>query len=389
MIKRAFLVALFLALSLSLTAVVAAQGTGEIIGTLVNGTEGGSSIGGDQNVTLLVSVNGQPSGGSAAKSDAQGKFTFTGLSTDASYGYQVLTNYQGVHYTSKAIAFAEGETSKSADVNVYETTDSDAFISILLGHVVFFQDEDVLEVKEFYLVVNSADRTYTGSQQVTPDGRKQTMSLSLPKGATNVKYTNGLTDLTTAAGGDGLLSTLPIMPGMNGVGYTYELNNSSDKYTFTKKIPQGIAQIDLLAEGKEKEIAGEGLTVEEPLDVQGIAYAHASKQNLAAGDVLTVQLSRLTPGGSQSMVLLVIVALGVLAALGSAGFLWKRRRTQPAPRVSQTGAEQGQILLSELARLDDEFESGKISEQDYTSLRAAKKAQLIEHLQKTEAPKGE
>lgn len=387
MIRVSLVIVLLLALALSATAGVAGQGNGEITGFVVNGTAGGPGIGADQSVTLLTSTNGQVGGSLSAKTDAQGKFTFSGLSTDATSAYQVLTNYKVVHYTSKAIAFAAGETSKSADVNVFETTDSDPGISAMLGHIVFDQNVDVLRVIEFYLMVNSGDRTYIGTQ--TPDGKKQTLNMSLPKGASNLQYTNGITELTATVGADSLITSMPLIPGMNGIGFNYQLSNRSADYTFTKKISQDIGQMDVLAVGEDKGIAGEGFDAGEPLLIEGTTYAHISRQGMVAGDVITVRLSRLTPGSDQNLVLWVIVALGVLAVGGAAGYLWRRRGVQPAVSGSVAAPGEEQRLIAELARLDDEFESGKLPEQEYASRRAARKAELVEHLKKTAEGSGE
>ena len=47
-----------------------------------------------------------------------------------------------------------------------------------------------------------------------------------------------------------------------------------------------------------------------------------------------------------------------------------------------------QRLLVELTQLDDDFECGKIDEEDYRRLRAVRKAQLVELMQRSKEENG-
>lgn len=55
---------------------------------------------------------------------------------------------------------------------------------------------------------------------------------------------------------------------------------------------------------------------------------------------------------------------------------WGRRRLQPG-RPVESHKQRQQRLLIEMARLDDDFEAGKIPEENYRRLRQAKRAKLI------------
>ncbi len=59
---------------------------------------------------------------------------------------------------------------------------------------------------------------------------------------------------------------------------------------------------------------------------------------------------------------------------------WRRRRK--ARRVTVTTGDEGiagrERLLEEIARLDDAFEKGDISEEDYSRERSQMKARLVE-----------
>ena len=100
--------------------------------------------------------------------------------------------------------------------------------------------------------------------------------------------------------------------------------------------------------------------------------------NLAAGTTVVARLSGL-PGASNRWALLWVV-LVVLAAGFSFAYLKRRGklRLQLQPVSSGGGLEQRrQKLLVEIARLDDDFDGGRIEEEVYRRQRAVKKAQLV------------
>ena len=75
-------------------------------------------------------------------------------------------------------------------------------------------------------------------------------------------------------------------------------------------------------------------------------------------------------------------SLGVLAGgFGFSYLLRKRRLEQVTPEDSLLQGRHK--LLVDLARLDDDFESGEITEEVYRRLRAERKAQLVELMQRS------
>jgi peptidylprolyl isomerase len=108
-------------------------------------------------------------------------------------------------------------------------------------------------------------------------------------------------------------------------------------------------------------LAGRTLTFEIELVAIG--------ENLAARD---------SAGQAGLSWLLLALALGVLAA-GFAFFYlrgWRRLR-----RVRASPARRSERLLAEIARLDDDFEDGRIAKAAYRQARKQKKAQLVRLMQ--------
>jgi hypothetical protein len=143
---------------------------------------------------------------------------------------------------------------------------------------------------------------------------------------------------------------------------------------------------------------------------QGQNFAHYEATELSKGVLLSLNLAGLLAPGPMDWLVsgfsnlsglnlgLAVLVMGsfVLVMVGGAVLLANRRRQRLAlaAAVPQPGGGEASIvsldpannneseesLLLDMAELDDQFEVGTISEQDYQQRRAEKKAQLMELL---------
>ncbi len=384
LIKHLILLAVFLILSLSPVALAAEPGSGAIQGQLVNATKDGSSVAA-QDVTLTTYLNDAEMDSATTKTDAEGRFVFDGLSTGPGYGYQAKLDFQGVEYNSEWLIFDEGEIAKPVEITVYDSTTSDEAIKVAMSHMIVYIEPGVLLVKEFYLFVNEADRTYIGLREVDAD-TKETLRFSLPDEATELQPTSGLMECCIYTSDDGFIDTMPILPGPKEVTYSYKVNYDSGTHTFSRRINYPTDSFNFLVQGEGIEVAADQLTAEEPLNIDGVWFNHFSGGDFTPGDTLVAQLSGLPETASQGTLTWVALMLAVLTGSFGFGYLLKRRRLQP---VSTKDSPDQKIhkLLVELARLEDDFEDGKIEEEIYRKLRTAKKTQLVELMQEAKEEK--
>jgi len=247
--------------------------------------------------------------------------------------------------------------------------------------MIIYVSQDSLLVKEYFLFLNDADRTYIGP---TPDGNQGTLRFSLPEGATDLQNTIGLMECCMIRNEEGFTDSMPLLPGMKEVAYSYQLSYSSGTYTLPRKVNYPTTEFDLLVKGEGIDVTGDKLTPGEPMDIEGVRYNHLSSGDLAPGDILTVRLSSLSTPNDQETVKWTAIALVLLAF----GFFLVKKRFQPAS-PEESIAQRRQRLLAELASLDDDYEDGKIGEEVYHRLRAEKKAQLFELMQKLKKKSGE
>ncbi len=203
----------------------------------------------------------------------------------------------------------------------------------------------------------------------------------MPEGATELQATMGLMDCCIVSNENGFADTMPVLPGMKEVAYSYRLSPNSGTYTFSQMINYPINKLDLLVQGGDIEVTSEQLTADEPMNISDVYYEHLSGQDFVPGDILTIRLSGLPETTNQSNTTWVFLAFAVIAA--GFIFVFLIRKNKPVPVGNEDDLSlRKQRLLAELADLDDDFENGRIHEKDHAQLRAEKKAQLMALMRK-------
>ncbi len=387
MIRRITLLLIVLVLSLSAPALADDSGSGIIEGQIVNGTAGGSSVA-DQDVTLKTYLNDAETGSTTTKTDDQGGFSFDGLSTEPDHGYQVVITFQEAEYYGEQLSFADGETTISTEVAVYDSTTSDEAIKIAAAHAVIHVEQGSLHVEEYYIFVNEADRTYIGSGEITASGTRRTLRLPLPDKTTELQYGGELMECCVLPDEEGFFDTMPVLPGTKNIVYYYQVSYDSGEYIYSQRVNYPISEFNLLVQSESVQIASDWLVQGEAQeDSQGNWYQYLSGEDFAPGDILVAQFSSLPETDNQGVIIWTAVVLVVLILGSSFTYLSRRKRLRPVSPEDSLEPRR-QRLLSELAQLDNDFEDGKIAEEVYRRLRTASKAQLVELMQRSKEETG-
>jgi hypothetical protein len=294
--------------------------------------------------------------------------------------------YQEAEYDSELLSFAEEETSKSVELIVYDATASDEAIKVMMAHTVMYVEEGSLQINEYYLLVNTSDRTYIGSKEVAEGGANETLAFVLPENATDLQPTVGFMQCCIYGSADGFVDTMPVLPGAKELAYSYRVSYDSGEYAFSRKMNYPTINYDLLVQSGMAQIISDQLTPQESLEISGTQFNHFSGSDFSAGDILVTRLSDLPGADNQMPLTWMAIALMVLILVSGSVYILRRRKLQPVR--SESSPEERQQLLLELAQLDDEFDSGKIREDVYHKLRAEKKSQLATLMQRQEKSSG-
>lgn len=386
MIKRIICLVMIFILGLSASALAAEPASRIIEGRVVNGTAGGSSVA-DQNITLKTYLNDAEVDATSTETDAEGRFVFDDVSAESGYDYQVVLTFQDAEYYSEWLSFAEGETTRSVEAIVYDSTTSDEAIKVTMTHTIIYVGQDSLQFMEYFLFVNEADRTYIGSEESVIEGKRETLRFFLPQEATELQITMGLMECCIMGSEEGFIDTMPVLPGGKEMAYSYTVDYNAGVHTLSQRVYYPITNLDLLIQGESVEVASDRLTVSEPMDIEGVRFKHFSGRDFAPGDILVAQLSGLLETNTQGVIKWVALALVVLVVGASLGYLLRKKRLQPVGTEDNLDLRR-QRLLVELAQLDDNFESGKIPEDAYRRLRAEWKAQLVELMRRSKEEGG-
>ncbi|MFC1847679.1 hypothetical protein ACFLW5_02570 [Chloroflexota bacterium] len=388
MIKRIATLVIIFILGLAAPALAAEPSDGIIEGRIVNGTTNTNVV--NQSLTLRTYLNDTETDSISGTTDVEGQFVFEGLSTGLADGYQLVFTFQEAEYYSEWLSFNEGEITKSIEVTVYDSTSSDETISVTTAHTVIYVEQDNLRVQEVFLFANKSDHTYIGSGEITATGTRRTLIFPLPDKATGLQYGGELMDCCVLISEDGFTDTMPVLPGEHEIVFGYSVEYNSGKYEFSQRITYPTANYNMLVQGGTIESAGNQLTVQAPLVMGDVQFHYLSGENLAPGDTLVIQLSGLPGTNSQSTIQWTVLTLVILASGFAFAYQMRKRKLQPVRAASPEGSpgQSRQGLLADLAQIDDDFEDGKIPEEAYRSLRAEKKAQLVELVQRSENENG-
>ena len=373
---RGVLAGLLMVFMLPTVAAAAPPAVGDIEGQVINGTTGGSAVGG-LDVGLFSLNSDNTTGHWTVKADASGRFVFGDMSTDPGNAYTVGVTFQGVDYFTDLVKFSDNETSKSVDLTVYDATEDDSAIRIVNAHTIVFLEDGALRIQEVYVFANMSDRTYVGSTNGTDGSHRQTLRFSLPDGFAELNLGGELAAAGITASDSGFVDTRPVQPGSTQAFYSYLVNLKSGSYTYQRGVDYPTLKYSMLVQGDKVSMQGAGLTGSGTTDMGGTLFTGVTGSDLAPGTSLSVRLSGLSSAGQRSPVVLWVMIGGVVVIVGLL-MVYFMRRKRPSAVVVDGDVPGEDELLAAIADLDEDFENGRITADPYRAKRAQLKRDLAE-----------
>ncbi len=367
------------------------SGKGIISGVVTNGTPGGNGVA-NLTVTLHIFEGELESETRTTSTDEQGRYRFEGLSTDPDLAYAATVDYKGVPYGSDLIPFPEGSTELSLPIQVYETTEDGSGVRIARAHLIMDFEPGNLLIGELYFLSNAKDRTFVGTEGAS--GRALVLRFTLPQGATDLDINGEPLGSRFVATANGFADTLPLPPGENvrQILFRYSLPYTAPRLRLLRELNYDAANVNVLVADRGVAVTSPQLTPAGTRGTQGQTYLNFVGSNLRAGQALELNFSGLPMAGrsparaltNSPLSLAVGLGLGALMMGGLLAYALVLRRPPPqtrtpaSPPARATLHAQRQRLLTAIARLDDDFEAGKVAEATYRQERTALKAQLLE-----------
>jgi len=176
----------------------------------VQGTKGGAKIG-PEPVVVEMYNNGKVLDKVETKLDAGGALLLPNLPTVTPFQPVIRVEYQGLEYQVVGEVMDVEHPRQLVDVRVFEKTEAEPRWQIGMRHLILSPTAMGLQVVEMLSVENPSDRTWTG--KLAADGKKGTLALALPAGASGVRPGEGFHEDEIRVIDGRLVSSIPVMPG--------------------------------------------------------------------------------------------------------------------------------------------------------------------------------
>lgn len=332
----------------------------EIQGQVSNGTHDAPANSLNALPVTLFQVGPQGPVERTVNTDAQGRFYFTDVITDAN-AYFARVQYGGIKYYSE-IAPATLAATAPLTVTIYETQTLPANFTLDRIHLILDVQPKIFNGLQFLQVRNPTDRAFL-------------LQLPLPEKYKDAQFEDVRDQGRAQRLADGAI-LFPVLPTTTDILYGVTLPFTPPNYSLAMPLPYDVNGVNLLVSKMSGiAVSGDGLTPGNPFTSQnGQQYLVYAAPPQKAGMVFAAEISNL-PGAdnTQNLQTLIFVAggLGGLALLAYP--VYRRRATILQPRETYDRA----TLTQAIARLDDAYARDEIEESAYQAQRAAFKAELF------------
>ena len=244
---------------------------------------------------------------------------------------------------------------------IFETTDDPGAMRVERLHLIIdFPAEDVLRVLELWVLANDSDRVL-----ITP------LQISLPKGATNLNFEDGTQGGRYEITDEGFVDLEPIPPG-SGLdhlvfGFDLPIDRSAD---FDQQMLQPVDAVTVLVPADGPKVCG--LLDRGVQQIGGLRMQSFTTGALSPDEPLSFQIS--APSTSSGPPIATIVGVGalVIAAVIAARF-WRGAWRSPQ-------AIEDVNWVEAIARLDDDYEAGALSEDEWKRQRGRLKRLALDQM---------
>lgn len=316
-----------------------------------------------------------------ATTDAGGRFSFDGLETGAARVYVVDVRFEGGLFAGRAVGLPS-DTSKpptiDTEIRVWETTTDPTVIGISRDDIFLLPSDGGLSVIESLSIVNSSDLAYIGRGADDEDASERTPSIgfALPPGAEDVRILDSDLDIPELLPAEfGFGATVAIPPDLHRTTFTYRLPEVSAQQDISRTILYPTSTLTVYAQ-PPLTIESNRLRETGEETIEGTRYrVWESDERIDSGDSL--QMLAIAEAGTP-MALLAGVAAFVVVVLAGGGVALRRhgRRKRASPaRQRSPGRE---AVLTAIARLDLDYQSGKVTVEAWERERARLKGLLAE-----------
>ena len=361
----------------------------EIIGIVVNGTEGGV-VPADLEVLLLTvdDAAGQIIEQDPTTVNADGTFSFGNLISSPGITFRVVAN---AGKFTPSVDLSSVDDWSNVRLTIYDETASLDDIT-LSSYVMMIPTIDAQSRQAGILTVVNVNNT--GDMVWIPDLEDPGLTgldllrFNLLDGFSDLSVESELPAGNILQIDTGFAMTNPIPPGEAAILMSYIIGYSGDGFDFTLKLPYGLDQVRLLLPDGGGTISGEGLGEIASVVVAENVFNSVEGNDYPAGSELVITFSGMPQptllqsvsdffqGRTYVIVIIWIVGIALLGILGYAMYS-SRKGGRRRDDTAEVFASRGDVV-AEIAALDEAFESDEIEEGTYRDRRDDLKQQALD-----------
>jgi hypothetical protein len=284
------------------------------------------------------------------------------------------------YHTALAENLAAG-TNLEIHVGTLERSDSVSGVSLIDTRMWLELDDAALVVDERYSLENT-----TGAP-VGNVGDAPLLCIPLPPGAEELRFSQSAMSLGLSRDPSGALAVSgPAPPGTSTVALRYLLPVNAPRVDFARRFEQPFPLLSILVADTGLIADSERLHRLRPVRLEDRSFIHLEAFEVERGETISLTLEPLPAPRSLSKwaagILLGLMSVGSVAFLASP--LGGGPRASEDEGVSLSRAER-EFVIESLRDLDHDYETGKVSEDDYQTDRHALQARAIALLQTEDA----
>lgn len=369
-----------------------AEARGTVSGVITSGTAG-AGLPENLSVTLHIVDAAFNEETREAVLGPDGSFSFEDVPIRADRRYFTTVQFSEGFFVSDLLPGDPAAPALELPITVYSVTADPSVIRIASMLAQIVPAADGLQVIQIVTYRNDSDRIFL-SDEVTGEFQQASVRLTLPAGAVVQEFAGDSDRYVLAADGSAVTDTRPVFPGEDHivhVMYTVPYNGRAE---IAQPLDYPLAgRVQLLLDST-LELTSSQLPPRGAQTMGSATYlTYGGDLALSGGETLryTVAGAAAAPGtsapasGNSNIVLAAALFAAGAGALLAAALLYWRGRTAPAPAATAAPVSERQqqidMLVQQIAELDDAHEAGEITRSAYRKQRLALKERLTALLQ--------
>lgn len=213
--------------------------------------------------------------------DDNGYFEFDKLAWTNSYSISI--KHTGVGYETDKMVFMPKQSVIELNLPVFNTTENDEDILVLLNHIIVSSEKDSLSFIEIYEFENRSKNIFIGTPSLSD--KRKTIGFVLPESAKEISFIEGV--LESVKDGSVLYDISGFQPGKKRVVLTYKV---PPKFKIDKKVLYPTSKILLLANNSIKSLNVNGLNKIDSVSVDEGTYLRWFGEEFSSNSAFSIEV---------------------------------------------------------------------------------------------------